>query len=325
MTFSHFEAAEGENPEEITEQPPAEPAEPEHNDYEVVYNEEDGYYHVGTASGPYLLADMLSGTKWSNSTLYEMSLESLCVGSDGVDYNKVIEDIPYLQGGNTTDKDVDTSSEKSLLEFFKTIDMYSPSGNSSNFRWLVTMSKEQLRNTLNVNLPLMVPTYKESYPILENGEWVIKDFPSDIGAIKNIFVSERGTSGVVISLQIEAENVTFRIYNQYNIRFTIRPKDCGSDVIRYNTKANTGDYTSSSINSSILTSGYFALEWKGDTLRFIGGGSGHGIGMCQYSANTYASEGKTYEEILNIFYKNIEFIDTSNEYTVLTDFEKYFS
>ena len=58
----------------------------------VVYNEEDGYYHVGTASGPYLLADMLSGTKWSNSTLYEMSLESLCVGSDGVDYNKVIEE-----------------------------------------------------------------------------------------------------------------------------------------------------------------------------------------------------------------------------------------
>ena len=171
----------------------------------------------------------------------------------------------------------------------------------------------------------MVPTYKESYPILENGEWVIKDFPSDIGKIKNVFVSERGTSGVVISLQIEAENVTFRIYNQYNIRFTIRPKDCGSDVIRYNTKANTGKYTSSSKNSSILTSGYFALEWEGDTLKFYGGGSGHGTGMCQYSANTYASEGKTYEEILKVFYKNIEFIDTSNEYIPIKDYEKYFN
>lgn len=256
---------------------------------------------------------------------YYSSSSGLCgKGNEVWISDKVIEDIPYLQGGNTTDKDVDTSSEKSLLEFFKTIDMYSPSGNSSNFRWLVTMSKEQLRNTLNVNLPLMVPTYKESYPILENGEWVIKDFPSDIGAIKNIFVSERGTSGVVISLQIEAENVTFRIYNQYNIRFTIRPKDCGSEVTRYNTRSNTSNYTSSSKNPSILTSGYFALEWNGDNLSFYGGGSGHGTGMCQYSANTYASEGKTYKEILGVFYKNIELIDTSNEYIPLSDYEKYF-
>ena len=58
----------------------------------VVYNEEDGYYHVGTETGPYLLADMLSGTKWNNSTLYEISLEGKCIGADGVDYNKVIEE-----------------------------------------------------------------------------------------------------------------------------------------------------------------------------------------------------------------------------------------
>lgn len=58
----------------------------------VVYNEEDGYYHVGSATGPYLLADMLSGTKWNNSTLYEISLEGKCISADGVDYNKVIEE-----------------------------------------------------------------------------------------------------------------------------------------------------------------------------------------------------------------------------------------
>ncbi len=257
---------------------------------------------------------------------YYSSSSGLCgAGKEVWIENKIIDDILYLQGGNTTDYPVDTSSEESLLEFFKTINMYSPSGSSSNFRWLITMNKEQLRQTLNVNLPLMVPNYKESYPILENGEWIIKDFPSDIGAIKNVFVSERGESGVVVSLQIEAENVTFRIYNQYNIRFTIRPKDCGSTVVRYNTKSNTGQYTSSSNNPSILTSGYFALEWNGDNLSFYGGGSGHGVGMCQYSANTYAKEGKTYQEILNVFYKNIEFRNTSSSYTPLTNFEKYFN
>ena len=59
---------------------------------EVVYNEVDGYYHVGNENGPLLLADMLSGTKWNNSTLYEISLEGKCIGADGVDYNKLVEE-----------------------------------------------------------------------------------------------------------------------------------------------------------------------------------------------------------------------------------------
>ena len=59
---------------------------------EVVYNEEDGYYHVGSVNGPLLMADMLSGTQWNLSSLYEISLEGKCIGADGVDYNKVIEE-----------------------------------------------------------------------------------------------------------------------------------------------------------------------------------------------------------------------------------------
>ena len=58
----------------------------------VVYNEEDGYYHVGSATGPLLLADMLSGTAWNNSDLYTISLEGACVGADGVNYNGIIEE-----------------------------------------------------------------------------------------------------------------------------------------------------------------------------------------------------------------------------------------
>lgn len=69
----------------------------------VVFNEEDGYYHVCEnhtndenhvcdVNGAYLFADMLSGTQWNNSTLYEISLESLCIGADGEDYNLLIEE-----------------------------------------------------------------------------------------------------------------------------------------------------------------------------------------------------------------------------------------
>ena len=33
---------------------------------------------------------------------------------------------------------------------------------------------------------------------------------------------------------------------------------------------------------------------------------------------------KKYQEILNIYYQNINLVDTSSEYTPLKDYEKYF-
>ncbi len=236
--------------------------------------------------------------------------------------NQVTEDIPYLHGKNFTSLEVNTKDEDSVLNFYKTINISdAPSASSSNFRWLISMTKEQLRETLNVNIPLMVKGNESSYPILKNGEWVIDDFPSDIGAIHKVFVSERGESGVVVSLQIEASNVTFRIYNQYNIRFTIRPKDVTSTVMKYNSTGFNTQYTSQSANPSILTSGYFALECEDDVINFYGGGSGHGIGMCQYSANSLASNGMDCHTILKLFYDNIEFVDTSAIYIPLKDVE----
>lgn len=239
--------------------------------------------------------------------------------------NQVIEDIPYLHGKNFTSLEVNTEDEDSMLNFYKTINISdAPSASSSNFRWLITMTKENLRETLNVNIPLMVKGNESSYPILKNGEWVIDDFPSDIGTINKVFVSERGKSGVVVSLQIEASNVTFRIYNQYNIRFTIRPKDVSTTVMKYNANGFSNQYTSQSTNPSILTSGYFALECEGDTINFYGGGSGHGVGMCQYSANSLANNGKSSQEILKAFYDNIIFVDTSATYQPLKDVENIF-
>lgn len=239
--------------------------------------------------------------------------------------NQVIEDIPYLHGKNFTSLAVNTEDEDSMLNFYKTINISdAPSASSSNFRWLITMTKENLRETLNVNIPLMVKGNESSYPILKNGEWVIDDFPSDIGTINKVFVSERGKSGVVVSLQIEASNVTFRIYNQYNIRFTIRPKDVSTTVMKYNANGFSNQYTSQSTNPSILTSGYFALECEGDIINFYGGGSGHGVGMCQYSANSLANNGKSSQEILKAFYDNIIFVDTSATYQPLKDVENIF-
>ncbi len=45
-----------------------------YNNYvEVVFNEQDGYYHVGTADGPYLLADLMGYTQFSQESVYNMA------------------------------------------------------------------------------------------------------------------------------------------------------------------------------------------------------------------------------------------------------------
>lgn len=55
-----------------------------------------------------------------------------------------------------------------------------------------------------------------------------------------------------------------------------------------------------------LRSTDFTIEQKNDHFIFTTKGYGHGVGMSQYGANGMAEEGKTYDEILSYYYKDIE-------------------
>lgn len=238
--------------------------------------------------------------------------------------DRVIDEIPYLIGQNLTDMKVDTTSEESMLNFFKAINVEAPSNEGVNFRWKLTMNKNQLRTVINKTIHNMAENYPKSFPIVtEDGSLSYESFPEDIGEIKTIYVKERGKSGVVVSLEVVCSNVTFRIINQYNIRFTIRPSYADSEVIKYYGRGMKSDYEHQTNSVSILPSGYFALEWNNDELTFFGGGTGHGVGMCQYGAQKEAKLGKTYKEILTTYYKNIIFEKTNVEYKPLDDFVMY--
>ncbi len=58
----------------------------------VVYNESDGYYHVGTANGPLLLADLMKPTRFSQTAIYSFALDGQIV-LNGKDYLNDL--IPY--------------------------------------------------------------------------------------------------------------------------------------------------------------------------------------------------------------------------------------
>lgn len=55
-----------------------------------------------------------------------------------------------------------------------------------------------------------------------------------------------------------------------------------------------------------LQSSDFTIKTNNSHIIFTTKGFGHGIGMSQYGANGMAKEGKTYEEIVKYYYKDIE-------------------
>ena len=61
----------------------------------VVYNEADGYYHVGTANGPLLLASLMMGTNFSTDPIYTLAYNGEIV-IDGYDYyNDIVKYCSY--------------------------------------------------------------------------------------------------------------------------------------------------------------------------------------------------------------------------------------
>jgi len=60
---------------------------------DVVYNEADGYYHVGTVDGPILLADLMGSTRFSGESVYSLAYTGKMV-VDGKNYYEDI--LPYF-------------------------------------------------------------------------------------------------------------------------------------------------------------------------------------------------------------------------------------
>lgn len=236
----------------------------------------------------------------------------------------VIDEIPYLIGQNLT-KDskgnqvtFDYTNEASMLNFFKTIKMNTPD-NTTYHRWKFEFNLTQLTNTIKHNLPITYNNAPESVLTKVGDNWESLQVPSNIGDVTDVYVSKRGSSGVVVSLDVVTTTGVYRIVNQYNIRFTIRPKDALSTVKRYSASNTDSTYRSSySTNDSILLSGFFAIEKSGDNYYFYGGGNGHGVGMSQYGANGLALQGKSYEQILTTYYSNIDLTNIRFNYTALS-------
>ena len=76
-------------------------SQPQYLNYaEVVFNEDDGYYHVGSANGPLLLADLMYQTPWSKQfTIWNLAYSDYFI-SNGYNLKDDIEDYAWQQNNS---------------------------------------------------------------------------------------------------------------------------------------------------------------------------------------------------------------------------------
>ena len=123
---------------------------------------------------------------------------------------------------------------------------------------------------------------------------------TDFKKVKDMEITRRAAGGSAWTLVISTDQGELQVEGEYEIRYVLNQ---GGEVIRQDDSAY--------IPSTILPSAYFVMNLqkgkKGITgYTLSGGGFGHGVGMSQNAAKAMAQSGKTYEEILAMFYWNCQ-------------------
>ncbi|MCK4258026.1 MAG: SpoIID/LytB domain-containing protein [Halanaerobiales bacterium] len=224
--------------------------------------------------------------------------------------------IPYLRAKSQI---IDSSinrfiDETKALAFFKDQTIKSFDEISPYYRWKIELTREELENTINKNLPERETADKilgaNFIETLEGQPVVSGDSEFSIGKLIDLGVVQRGEGGNIMTLEIVGTNGTYHINKEFNVRFVIRPSKemTGSDRDLILECYDGSIYR----NYSILPSAFAAFDIQrteqGDIEKVIiyGGGNGHGVGMSQWGMKGMVEQGYTYEEILKHYYTDIE-------------------
>lgn len=121
-------------------------------------------------------------------------------------------------------------------------------------------------------------------------------------SIEALEIREKGEGDAVLNLAVHTDQGVRECRSEYDIRTLLAP--VGGTIIRQDGSKVQG--------GSLLPSAYFDLreeksaEGTVSGWEISGGGYGHGVGMSQNGAKGMAAQGKSWEEILRYFYKDIE-------------------
>ena len=118
------------------------------------------------------------------------------------------------------------------------------------------------------------------------------------GGLKEVSIQKKSQSGAVTELAVTTKTGTETINGEYTIREFLSPEGC--EITEKDGSTTDG--------GKLLPSAYFKIQNQdAGGIILKGGGYGHGVGMSQTAANEMAKEGYTHEEILNYFFRDIQF------------------
>ena len=119
---------------------------------------------------------------------------------------------------------------------------------------------------------------------------------TEIGTLLNLAITQKGDGGIVQELTAVGTTGKVVVATENKIRRMLG----GSG---YKITKQDGTVINS---TSLLPSAFFTIEKRDRVYTISGGGYGHGIGMSQNGANKMAKEGKSYKEILKVFYTGVK-------------------
>ena len=107
-------------------------------------------------------------------------------------------------------------------------------------------------------------------------------------------------------------NSTYISEQQMPDELEINKRDSSGYILSM--KADTNILEGESFSQGLgLASSNFSIQKLGDQFRFLCKGKGHGLGYSQYGGNEMAKEGKTWEEILEKYFPEMEIAVYSEE------------
>ena len=182
---------------------------------------------------------------------------------------------------DTDHKLIDLAQEESLREYLTTVHEEDYEKKEPWYRWNYTV-KDLDMNHLKKKLQ------ERGIPF------------ADFKKVMDMEITGRAAGGSAETLVITTDQGEIPVEGEYEIRYVLNQ---GGKVLRQDGSAYE--------LSTILPSAYFVIDLqkgkKGITgFTLSGGGFGHGVGMSQNAAKAMAQSGRTYEEILSMFYWNCQ-------------------
>ncbi len=205
----------------------------------------------------------------------------------------------FLTGVPQASEERKAEPEDHFLEFLES-DRTWYDADSVWFRWSTVLG-EELNERILAKLKERQLAVPEQILIkageTEEGMHFEQGSVEKFGALEDIVVVERGSSGIITKLLLVGSEASYLLLREYNIRYILAPLNT--------VYLQDGSTTS---NMSLLPSAYFTVEKEKNYFTLQGGGYGHGVGMSQYGARFLASRGSEYEEILKHFYRDTELL-----------------